>query len=66
MGGSGHYVGKILVLDLWTKILSTNQIAGFFKVQYLKEKVNDKVHFCHADKNGCFLKVDTTILVVCN
>ena len=66
MGGSVHYVGKILVLDLWTKILSTNQIAGFFKMQYLKEKVNDEVYFCHADKNGCFLKVDTIILVVCN
>ena len=66
MGGSGHYVGKILVLDLWTQILSINQIAGFFKMQYLKEKVNDEVYFCHADKYGSFLQVDTIILVVCN
>ena len=33
--------GKILVFELWAKILSTNQ--GFFKMKYLKKEVNDEV-----------------------
>ena len=32
--------GKILVLKLWTKMLLANQIAGFFKLYYLKIEVN--------------------------
>ena len=37
--------GKILVLELWVKILLANQTAGFFKMQYPKEEVNDEVYF---------------------
>ena len=33
-------ITKILVLDLWAKMLSTSQIGG-----------NDKVYFCYADKH---------------
>ena len=43
--------GKILVLELWAKIVSINQFAGFFKLQFLKKEVNDKVYFLHADKH---------------
>ena len=32
--------GKILVLELWAEMLSTNQIAGFFK-----NEENDEVYF---------------------
>ena len=43
--------GKILVRELKVKILSANQIAGFFKVYYLKKEVTDEVCFQHADKH---------------
>ena len=43
--------GKILVLELWTKMLPANQIAGFFKNKYIKKEVNDKNYFCHGDKH---------------
>ena len=38
-----------LVLKLCVKMLLANQIAGFFKVQYLKKKVRDQVDFLHAN-----------------
>ena len=38
-----------LVLKLFVKMLLANQIAGFFKVQYLKKKVRDQVDFLHAN-----------------
>ena len=56
---------KILVLELWGKMLSANQIAGFFKMKYLKKKVNDQVCFWHIDKHGSLLQVDTIMLGVC-
>ena len=37
--------GKILVLELWAKMLSANQVAGVFKMYYLKKEVNDQVYF---------------------
>ena len=33
--------GKILVLKLWVKMLLASQVAGFFKVKYLKKEVRD-------------------------
>ena len=39
------HTGKILVLDLWAKIQSANQIAGFFKMQYLKKEMNYEAVF---------------------
>ena len=36
-----------LFLELWAKMLLTSQIAGFFKMQYLKKEVNDEVYFLH-------------------
>ena len=38
-----------LVLKLCVKMLLANQIAGFFKVQYLKKKVRDQVDFLYAN-----------------
>ena len=50
----------------WVKMLLANQIAGFFKLQYLKNEVNDEVYFWHVDKHLSLLLVDTIILGVCN
>ena len=47
-----------LVLELWAKLLSTNQIAGFSKILYLKKEVNDEVCFWHADKHQSILQVE--------
>ena len=60
------YICKILFLELWAKMLSTNQIAEFFKVQYPEKKVNDEVYFWHADKHQSLLQVLTITLGVCN
>ena len=45
------------------KMLSANQLAGFFKFLYLK-KVNDEVYFWLANKDRSILQVDTIILVM--
>ena len=41
---------KILGLKLRAKMLSANQIAGFFKMYYLKKEMNGKVYLLLADK----------------
>ena len=38
-----------LLYKLYVKKLLANQIAGFFKVQYLKKKVTDQVDFLHVN-----------------
>ena len=38
-----------LVLKLCVKMLLANQIAGFFKVQYLKKKVRDQEDFLYVN-----------------
>ena len=40
---------KSLVLKLSVKILLANQIAGFFKVQYLKKKLRSQVDFLYVN-----------------
>ena len=45
-------------------MMSANQIAGFFRMQYLKKEVNDEVYFLHANKHQCLLQVDAIILGV--
>ena len=52
---------QILVLEIWTKIPLTNEIAGSFKKWYLKKELNDKVYFWHADKHQSFLQVKSII-----
>ena len=41
-------------------MLTAKQIAGFFKMLYLKKEVNDEVYFWHADKHRSLLLVDTS------
>ena len=36
-------------------MLLTNQIAGFFKIYYIKKEVNEEVYFWHADKNSSLI-----------
>ena len=49
--------GKILVLKLWAKMLPASQIAGFFKMQYLKKEVNGEVYFWPAVFYKVFYKL---------
>ena len=46
-------------------MLSANQITGFFKMPYLKKKVNEEIYFWHADKHRSILQVHTIILCGC-
>ena len=43
-------------------MLPDYEIAGLFKIYYLKEEVNDEVYFWHADKRLSFLQVEGIIL----
>ena len=51
------YLGKFLVSEIWTKMFSANQIAGFFKQSYLQIKWMKWPDFLHADTNSHKLKV---------
>ena len=42
-------------------MLLANQIAGFFKMQYLMKEVEDEVYFWHGDKHQSLLQVHTII-----
>ena len=37
--------GKNLILELWSKNLKVNQSAGFFKLEYLTNKLRYEVEF---------------------
>ena len=41
-----YICGKNLVHELWSKILQTNQIARFFKLECLTNELRRKVKFC--------------------
>ena len=43
-------------------VLLANQIAGFFKVQYLKEKVRDQEYFLYVNYHQSFLHGNTIVL----
>ena len=43
---------KILVLELWTKMLSNIEIAGFLNQVYLKKKLMNQLDFWHDDKDS--------------
>ena len=43
--------GKNLVIELGPKTLSTNQISGFFKPQYLKNKLRYEDDFLHVGRH---------------
>ena len=53
---------KSLVLKLRVKMLLANQIAGFFKVQYLKKKVRDQEDFLYVNYHQSFLHRNTIVL----
>ena len=57
--------GKILILHLRAKMLSANQITGFFKIQYLQKELNDEAYFWQADKHRSLLQVAHN-LKLCN
>ena len=41
--------GKILVLDLWPKMVLTNQITRFFKFEYLKSGLAERLEKYHSN-----------------
>ena len=53
--------GKIFVTEIWAKMISANQIAGFFNQPYLHNKSMKWPNFLHVDKNSHKLKVDQKI-----
>ena len=49
-------LGKNLVPEMWGKILSANQIAGFLDGVYIQNKMMKKPDFLHVDKDSWKLK----------
>ena len=54
---------KIFVPEIWAKMLSVNQIAGFFNQPYFQKKLMKQPGFLHVDTNSHKLKVDQKIWV---
>ena len=53
---------KNLVLELCPKMLSTNQIAGVFKLEYLQNHMTHQPDFLHVKSYQVWLEVDQCIL----
>ena len=53
--------GKILVPEIWAKMFSANQIAGFFNQPYPQNKSMKQPDFLHVDTNSHKLKVNRKI-----
>ena len=51
----------LYLAELCIKMVSANEIAVFFKVQYIKKKAGDPVDLMHVDKHQSFSQVDATI-----
>ena len=54
--------GKNLVLELCPKRLSANQIAGFFKLEYLWNRMTYQTNFLHVKSYQLWLEIDHGIL----
>ena len=54
--------GKIFVPEIWARMFSANQIAGFFNQPYLQKKSVKQPDFLHVGTNSHKLKVDQNIL----
>ena len=54
--------GKNLVLELCSKMLSANQIAGFFKLEYLWNRMTYQPDFLHVKSYQLWLEVNKFIL----
>ena len=59
---ANHLSDESLFLKLCVKMLLANQIAGFFKIQYLKKEVRGQVDFLYVNKHQRFLQGDTIVL----
>ena len=55
--------GKNLVLELCSKMLSANQIAGFFKLKYLWNGMTYQPDFLHVKSYQLWLEIDHGVLV---
>ena len=56
-----RHIWEILVPEIWAKMFSANQIAGFFNQLYLQNKSMKQPDFLHVDTNLHKLKVDQKI-----
>ena len=56
---------NILVVKLWPIMLSPNQIAGFLKLQYLRNNRTYNIDFLHVGKHPLRLQSDHVILGGC-
>ena len=52
---------KNFVYELWTRTIGGNQIAGFFKIQYLKEKSSYEVCFLYMNRHSKALRGNKVI-----
>ena len=52
-----------LFLKLCVQMLLANQIAGFFKVQYIEKEVRGQVEFLYVNKHQSFLQGYAIVLV---
>ena len=50
--------GKILVFELQAKMLSANQVAGFFKLQYLLNYMRYHLDFLYVGRHPLLLQID--------
>ena len=53
---------KIFIPEIWAKMFSANQIAGFFNQPYLQKKSMKYTDFLHVATNSHKLKVDQKFL----
>ena len=53
--------GKILVPEIWAKVLLANQIVGFLNQLYLQNKIMKRPDFLRVDTNLWKLKVNLKI-----
>ena len=51
-------LGKIFVFEIWAKMFSVSQIAGFFNRPYLQNKSMNWPDFLHHGTSSQKLKVD--------
>ena len=58
VGWANLIFGKILVPEIWAKMLSANEIPGFLNQLYLQNKIMKNPDFLHVDTNSLKLKVD--------
>ena len=58
IGWTNLIFGKILVPEIWAKMLLANEIAGFLNQLYLQNEIMKNPDFLHVDTNSLKLKFD--------